>query len=291
MSKGLLIKVYPELAAASLRERRDQGLFLWSLARGIDPDGKGFVLKEIFIKELVQRGLFNIKTLQHLMKNEGRDIFWAEVIWKDPEGKEHRALRYNGLLQVADELACRALSAPVCVPEQDIGTTLFQRRAKLSAVASAAPRGRWMNPRSRRFLEKYLGREQTTQRRYEAAAGVRVVSNYYRDYTDPLRPSTGQLPNCRYHQFKKLKMGQAHKYRPSEAPDRVAGATLRSRLYFVTNYEAREYLAARKSALGCAYVLQKSQRNAPARYDRLFWETRSHGDSPRHALLPQNRRA
>jgi hypothetical protein len=287
MIEQLSIKVFPGLSSSSMRCRLDKELVLWMLMRSLDSEGRGWVLKNNFQKALLDRGLFSEKTLERQMK-DGRDVFWSEETWTNKDGKVDKVLRYKGLLQVAQELRCPNLGVPVCVSGKEIGSTLHQRHALLYAIASAAPEGQRTNPRSRGFLEAHLGKEQTTQRRYEATVGVRVVPNFWRDYIDPLRPSVGQLPSSRYHRFKILKVGQGRKYRLSKGLD--TEARLNSRLYFSTKEELIQHQGATNTSLACVYLLQNSLRNSPTRHARLFWETIYPGDFPEHTVHPQNRR-
>jgi len=267
MSSELSLKVHPELAAATMRTRTDKGFVLWLLAKALDGGGSGFVSRSQFIEELVRRELYSEQTLLRQMKYDALNLFWQEVFRMDRDRTKSKALRYIGLLRLAEQFKCQRLRPPICVPLLEMGRTLHQRRAMLNAVAAALPMNRRANPISRAFFEDYVGRERTTQQRYEKTARVRVIPNFCSDHIHPQQATAGRLPSSRYHGFIQLRPGLSRKHQAAGLDYGEAGLT---RLYFATRDRAIKYRA-KNNTDGGSYALQGSQ-GKPWQRSRLLWE-------------------
>lgn len=177
---GPALKVYPGLAAAALGRDLSQALGLWALARALDAQGAGRVLRADFDKAALSLGLST-----HKLKRYKAEALAAGLLLPVTRHKDGAAvLAYVNAQRAAALLDVSHMgAAAVVVPAGKL------KRAALwkSALWAAYHAGRSLEPGpiSRETLEALSGVPARTQRLYERRAGVKVTRNFWREDLPP----------------------------------------------------------------------------------------------------------
>jgi len=162
-NKNQTLKVYPCLAQAAMKQRLDRLYRVWTLARSIDPMGRGYI-RVADIEELIQtediKGL-SPGTLRRLLKS-GMPTFW-DVFYKDGE----RWVGLRGLRRVCVALDLTSLPENVVLIPVRWAKTVKGFRA--ACYGSGFPTSVMSNPISRATIENKTGRTPRTQRAYDRA--------------------------------------------------------------------------------------------------------------------------
>ena len=160
-----MLKIHPDLALISLRDKRDREYRLWTLARALDSEGSGRVpVDRLTVFASTLRGL-SPGTVRRLL-DAGDGAFWDRYT---KAGKPW--IRLRGLAPVCEALGVEKLRHdPVLLPDRSARTL----RAWRSAIFATLFGRDFGTPISRRVLEELTGRSPRTQRNYQAAMGKRM---------------------------------------------------------------------------------------------------------------------
>jgi hypothetical protein len=175
--KGV-VKVYPDIAVAMLRQEQAAAGRLWLLLRYLDADGRG-VLRVVNLKETLTTSkaplrLCGWRQLRNLLR-QGDGIFWQR-------DKDSVWLRSAG--RVAASLGVSRLNGrPVAMPVKHLLGSIGEARAYLYASfhagrQSTTERRSEQKPIARDTLTELTGLTAESQRGYERRVGVSVSSNY-----------------------------------------------------------------------------------------------------------------
>ena len=220
------IKVYPALATAMLREGYAPQARVYHLLRHLDDEGQGwlsldFVREQLTAKESALR-IANKKTIptnawRNLrgILNGGEGVFWNR------DNQERLWLRSAG--KIAVSLNCGRLSGyPVALPVSKLLGRIKQVKAHLYATfhtgreRDETKKGPAHRPISQATLRELTGIPETTQRRYNKIANVRV----YKHYATGRKYDRDQLKEALYERW-----GNAFKFTDYKGKQGSAGAS------------------------------------------------------------------
>ena len=156
------LKLHPDLALATMRNKQDRLYRVWVLARALNPQGSSYVeivSIQAAVKECSLQGL-GPRTLARLLK-QGDGVWWT---------RRKGCIYLHSLLRVCVALEVEKLRYnPMPVAYRWLKTLKVFRAA---CYASPFPSGSfWSNPISRRVLEDWAGKTGRTQRNYDKALG------------------------------------------------------------------------------------------------------------------------
>lgn len=172
------IKLYPDIGLGMLRQEATAAGRLWLLLHHLDPAGRGALRIDSIVKTITPKSaalrLCGKRQLRNLLR-AGDGLFWTrdkEYIWLRSVAKVAVGLGVTRLLG-------RPLSLPLSVLLDGIGTF----RAHLYAAFHSGRRketqaGSQAMPIARDTLTELSGVGRSSQRTYEAQAGVGVQTHY-----------------------------------------------------------------------------------------------------------------
>ena len=152
--KPNIVKSYPEIDQAVLRQHLENDHRLWLLGRATDQAGRGWLTTQ----DLCQAGILSSDTIYRSLRNAS-GIFW--------ERKGNR-VRFCSLLKVANALGCELRSRPVLWPISELKTIARFRAGLVGSMLAYKPR-----QIAHATWRKLTGMPGTTERRYVAPYKVR----------------------------------------------------------------------------------------------------------------------
>ena len=167
------LKIYPALAAAAMLHHWEAALAMWTLARALDPAGRGLLAYTTLATTAATLGLSRRRVRRWLAQAQGLGLLTPCHLQRTPQP----VWRISGLAQVAwrAELPCLS-GQPVWLPASVLRGC--QRwRAWLWAAWLTGQR-RDQAPMARAAMAQCTGISESTQRAYERITGVAVTRHY-----------------------------------------------------------------------------------------------------------------
>src|SRR5688572_749128 len=129
----LRLKMHPSLAAAAVRHRWDGALFVWTLARALDPDGRGLIAQTVLTETAVTLGGSQRQVRRWLAQAQQRGLLTPCILKRFPQP----LWRIRSLKQAARQAGLSCLTGrPVWLPALPLHQCKY-RRAGLWAVWQA----------------------------------------------------------------------------------------------------------------------------------------------------------
>ena len=173
MAAPLQLKIYPALADAAMRCHWAAALAMWTLARALDPSGRGLVADTALTTTAATLGLSRRQVRRWLAQAQRLGLLTPCPLQRNP----HPVWHINGLAHVARwaELLCLS-GQPVWLPAFVLRGCQSWRAWLWAAWLTGQRRDR--APMARATMAHYTGIPENTQRVYERATGVAVRRHY-----------------------------------------------------------------------------------------------------------------
>ena len=173
MAAPLQLKIYPALAAAAMRCHWAAALAMWTLARALDPAGRGLVADTALTTTAATLGLSRRQVRRWLAQAQRVGLLTPCPLQRTP----HLVWRISGLARVARwaELPCLS-GRPVWLPASVLRGCQRWRAWLWAAWLTGQQRDR--APMARATMAHCTGIPASTQRVYERATGVAVTRHY-----------------------------------------------------------------------------------------------------------------
>lgn len=171
------LKLYPDIGLAMLRQKATPSGRLWLLLHHLDRVGRGMVPIDLMEQHLTPKSsplyLCGQRHLRNLLR-AGEGVYWT---WNKAGVWLYSATRVASSLGVT-HLTGRPVALPLEKLLEGIGTFRAHLYAAFhSGRVKQSPQGELAKPISRYTLSKLSGVGRSSQRSYEAQAGVRVQWN------------------------------------------------------------------------------------------------------------------
>ena len=166
------IRLYPELAAASLRTHQDKPFALWAELRSLDSPGNSKIPLSQARSLLIPKS-YNRKTFYRIL-NEGKNVFWVLS-----ERKGEPTIRLFGLRHVCEILQVSHLSPrPREIAFEGFRGSRQRKKALIYASFIKSEGNKKNAPISRQSITEATGLGKTTQIALEKKAKIKKKATY-----------------------------------------------------------------------------------------------------------------